>query len=508
MKNSHRVLFNTIILYINMLITMLITLFSTRWVLQALGEEDYGIYNLVAGVIVLFSFLNVAMSAATQRFMSYSQGEGKEDIIKKTFYYSVLMHIFIALVVVLLWEIGGRYFLENVLDIPDDRKSESIIILHCLSAGTFFSILSVPYQATVNAHENMLFLALINITEAILKLLSALCLLHFNGERLVLYGFLLMLISLNSYIIIRLYSRKHYKETIYTWEKVKDFIYFKTMFFFAGWNFIGSITSLLRNQGQALLLNVFFGVIINAAYGICNQVSGMLGFFTDSVIRAIRPQIVKSEGGGNRSRMLSLSLSTCKFSFLLLLFVGIPLYIEMPYVLTLWLKEVPEFTVDFCRLVIIMSLVRQLSIGISISLDSIGKIKWVQIFVGGLHIFVLPISYILLKLGYNPTAVLICAIVEEAVAVIVRIVLCHNIAGLGIKAFSKEVLIPCICLCLFCLFMINQISIILASSFIRLVLLSISNFIIVCLLAYGLILNHSEKKIINSILATIKLKIK
>lgn len=206
--------------------------------------------------------------------------------------------------------------------------------------------------------------------------------------------------------------------------------------------------------------------------------------------------------------MLSLSLSTCKFSFLLLLFVGIPLYIEMPYVLTLWLKEVPEFTVDFCRLVIIMSLVRQLSIGISISLDSIGKIKWVQIFVGGLHIFVLPISYILLKLGYNPTAVLICAIVEEAVAVIVRIVLCHNIAGLGIKAFSKEVLIPCICLCLFCLFMINQISIILASSFIRLVLLSISNFIIVCLLAYGLILNHSEKKIINSILATIKLKIK
>lgn len=231
MKNSHRVLFNTIILYINMLITMLITLFSTRWVLQALGEEDYGIYNLVAGVIVLFSFLNVAMSAATQRFMSYSQGEGKEDIIKKTFYYSVLMHIFIALVVVLLWEIGGRYFLENVLDIPDDRKSESIIILHCLSASTFFSILSVPYQATVNAHENMLFLALINITEAILKLLSALCLLHFNGERLVLYGFLLMLISLNSYIIIRLYSRKHYKETIYTWEKVKDFIYFKTMFF-------------------------------------------------------------------------------------------------------------------------------------------------------------------------------------------------------------------------------------------------------------------------------------
>lgn len=508
MKNSHRVLLNTIILYINMLITMFITLFSTRWVLLALGEQDYGIYNLVAGIIVLFSFLNVAMSAATQRFMSYSQGEGKEDTIKRTFYYSMLMHIFIAIMVVLLWEIGGRYFLENVLDVPNERKTESIIILHCLSTSTFFSILSVPYQATANAHENMLILAVINIIEAVLKLLSALYLLMFNGDRLVLYGFLLTLISLNSYIIIRWYSRKFYKETIYTWEKVKDFAYFKKMFFFAGWNFIGSITSLLRNQGQALLLNIFFGVIINAAYGICNQVSGMLGFFTDSVIRAIRPQIVKSEGGGNRRKMLSLSLSTCKFSFLLLLFVGVPLYIEMPYVLALWLDEVPEFTVDFCRLVIIMSLVRQLSIGISISLDSIGKIKWVQILVGGLHIFVLPVSYLFLKLGYSPTIVLVCAIVEEAIAVIFRIILCHNIAGLRIKTFFKEVLIPCVCICLFCLFITNQVSMLLASSFVRLVLLTVNNLIIVCLLSYGVILNPLEREIISSILVTIQLKVK
>jgi len=502
MKASNRVIVNTVILYGNMVVNAVIALMSTRWILEALGKVDFGIYSLVGGIIAMFSFLNVAMVAATQRFISYSMGQNKQDIIKETFRCSVLLHLAIGVIVLLIFEFMGDYFMHHKLQIPQSRMSEAMIVLHCLSVATFFNIITVPYQAVLNARENMLVIALIGICESIVKLVIAIVLLHYFGDRLVLYAVLMMSMFIFSMILNRIYCLWKYEEVKLNSHQPVNVKLFKQMVAFAGWNFIGSISSLLRNQGLAMLMNSFFGVIINAAYGIATQVNGQAQFFSRTIVRALQPQIVKSEGAGDRSRMKKIALTTCKIPFLMLSLVVAPLVAEMPFILKLWLGNFPDNSIIFCRLILLITLIMQIKMGLSIAIDSVGRIKWYQIVCGGLHFIVIPIAYFLYHIGYSPFWGLMIVFFEEILTILLTSLFSIKLAGISIKIYYLKVFLPSI-LTVFAVFTICYSGVSnIVNDWLRLGLFTTIYIAATCCISYFLILNKNERGIIKSFMTS------
>lgn len=508
MKAANRVIFNTFILYGNMVFNACFALLSTRWILEALGQEDFGIYNLVGGVIAMFSFLNVAMVAATQRFLSYSLGSNRFDIINETFKCSVILHIIIGIIVLIFFEFLGSYFMHHRLDIPINRLDEAIIVLHCLSITTFFTIVTVPYQAVLNAHENMLVIALISMVESTLKIAIAFILLTYTGDRLILYSILMMCLTIMGLLINRIYCWRHYIEVRINWKSKINTNLFRQMFSFAGWNFIGSISSLLRNQGLAMLMNTFFGVIINAAYGISTQVNGQAQFFSRTIIRALQPQIVKSEGAGDRERMKRIALTTCKIPFLMLSIIVAPLIYKMSFILNIWLKSVPENTIKFCILFLLITLVMQIKMGLSIAIESVGKIKWYQIVCGGLHFIVLPLAYILYKNGLSPIWGMYIVLCEELITIILTSIFAHHITGISLVDYYFRLLIPSIFSVITAYFISGIIVNPIQNNWINLVVFTLLYATVISVVSYKLILTKQEQNVLKSLTYSILTKFK
>lgn len=442
MKSSTRIILNTSILYGKMLITMLLTLLSTRWILAALGASNFGIYNLVAGLIAMFSFLNTAMSVASQRYLSYAIGTKSKENLKKTFYYSIIQHFFIGILIIVILEVLGTFFLNSILNIPLGRESDALFVLHCLAFSTFLTIITVPYQAIANSHENMLVIAAISIVESILKFTIALFLLSYLGDRLRMYAILMVLVSLVSMCIIRIFCKRKYEETHIKLMKIDDVVYFKKFLSYALWNLIGALGGIIKNQGIAMILNIFYGVVVNAAYGIANQVNGQLSFFANTMVKAIQPQLMQSEGAGERDRMLHLSVLACKIPTFLLIVLLIPLAVDMDFVLKLWLEDVPKYTVSFCQLILAYTIVYQSYHGIELSIHACGKIKNYQIWGYGIQILVLPLGYWALSEGYQPEIVLLISLFCGVINLFVTIYFAHKIANLNIRIYIKKYLLP------------------------------------------------------------------
>ena len=440
MRPANRVVVNTGFLYGKMLITMLISLYSTRLILNALGAVDYGIFNLVGGVIAMLSFLNGAMSVATQRYLSFYLGAGEKHKLKSVFNSSIVLHLVIGFIIVLLLEFGGLLLFNGTLNIPADRIGVAKIVFHFMVISTFFTINAVPYDAAINTHENFLFDALTGIFESIIKLGIAIWLIYTEVDKLILYGALIAGLTIIIRIIKSIYCFRKYEECRVRLTSYFDTGLLKEMFSFAGWNLFGSFCSVISNQGIAIVLNLFFGIIVNAAYSIATQVNGQLSSFSINMLKALNPQIVKSEGSGDRERMLRLAILACKLSFFLIAFFAIPIVLEMPFILNLWLKTVPDNTIIFCQLILILSLVQQLTVGMMSALFSVGKIKVYQIVVGSLLMFNLPIAYILLKFGLPAYSVFVGSIFLEIIAGCSRIWFAHKIAGLHIHNFISGTL--------------------------------------------------------------------
>ena len=494
-------------MYLRVAITMVITLLSSRWILMALGKEDFGIYNLVAGLLALLMFLNLSMSTATQRFLSYYLAKENGKYVSEVFYLSCFLHLCIAIIIIIIIEIGGQLMIKHFLQIPDGKYEVTMFVLHSLSISTFFTIISVPYNASLLTHENIFFVACVNILESILKLSTAIFLLYFTGPRLKVYAICIMGIQIMSTIIYRFYCNFKYPETKFSIHKLQNPSLLKEFLGYVGWNLIGSISSLCRTQGVSMLLNSFYGVAINAAYGIATQVKGQLSFFSSSIVSAARPQIVKSEGEGNRSRMLALSNSTCKMTFLMLSMITIPLIIEMDFVLRLWLKDVPEYTVSFTRLILLLNLIFQFSIGTSIGIESVGKIRTLQIIVGGMHFIVLPIAYFMLKCSLEPYTIFIMVIIEECIGIIIRLIISHNITGLNIYIFIKKVLLPStitffivFCVCYLFYFIMDE-------SVMRMMIIFLSSVLTMSILCLCYTLDEKEKIKILDMIKSVRLKL-
>ncbi|MDD2425871.1 MAG: lipopolysaccharide biosynthesis protein [Bacteroidales bacterium] len=430
---------NTGMLYIRMLFTMLISLYTSKVVLATIGIEDYGIYNVVGGVVTMFSFLSNAMLSGTQRFLSFELGRDDMVQLKKVFGMSVNIHVIIAVIVLIVAETVSLWFVNTQLTIPGERISAANWVYQFSVLSFVLVIVSVPYTATIVAHEKMNVFAYVSILEVSLKL-GIVFMLQLSGyDKLKFYavlGFLVTLLVQSTYV---LYCRKSFKEAVYSrfWDKAL----YKTLISYAGWNLWGNIAAVMMNQGVNILLNIFFGPVVNAARGIAYQVNGAVNGFVSNFQLAMNPQIVKSYAAGDNDYMHQLIFKGAKYSFFLLYVLCLPIIMETEMVLSIWLKNVPDYTALFCRLVLVATLINCVSGPLMTAAQASGKIKLYQAAVGGLLILILPVSYIFLKWGYPPHSVFYVTIGFYIIALLARLLIISPLVNLSIRKFTTEVIL-------------------------------------------------------------------
>lgn len=440
--NNRRIAKNTIILYLRMILLMLVSLYTSRVILSALGIEDYGIYNVVGGVVAMFGFINGAMATGTQRYLTFELGRKNYSRLRSVFITSVNIHLLIAFVVIILAETVGLWFLNNKMVIPDGRANAAMWVYQFSVVSTAVMFVSVPYNATIVAHERMSVFAYISIFEAIMKLSIALALYVFNGDRLILYGFMLLCVQVLVRIVYGIYCRRHFMETKYKFRFERSL--FLEMLSFSGWNLWGSSASIAMTQGLNILLNIFFGPVVNAARGVATQVQSVVIQFASNFQTALNPQIIKSYASKELFYMHSLIFHSSRFSFYLLFCLCLPVFIETDALLRLWLKEVPEYSSVFLRLILCASIIQSVSGPLMMSAQATGKVKVYQSVVGGILIMVLPAAYIVLKLGGSPQSVFVTEIAVCVVAFIARLLIVRSIIHFSLRKFFRDVILRCV----------------------------------------------------------------
>lgn len=439
-QNNKRIAKNTIILYIRTIFVMLISLYTSRVVLGALGVEDYGIYGVVGGVVSMFSVVSTSLSSAISRFITFEIGRGNKDKLKSVFATSKTIQFVIAGIVLLLLELIGVWFMETKMQIPPERLDAARWILH-FSLFTFcVNLLSVPYNACIIAHERMSAFAYMGIFDAAMKLLICFLVQHSPIDRLVYYGLLLMLLALITRIIYAIYCNKHFEES-----RVKagfDKKIFKEMLGFSGWNFFNSTAFILNNQGVNMLMNVYFGVVVNAARGIAVQVETAVMQFVNNFTTAINPQITKSYANGDLASMHKLVCRGAKFSFFSMLLLALPIIIEARQILDIWLKDVPEYTVVFVQLSLVMGMCDCIGNSGYTACMATGKLKRYSIIITSIGILEFPLAWILFATGTAPQAAYCSYIVIKIMVLIARMFLLQNMVGLKVGMYIKEVFLP------------------------------------------------------------------
>ena len=438
--NNKRIAKNTLLLYVRMLFGMLVSLYTSRVILQTLGVEDYGVYNVVGGVITMFTFLNGAMSSATSRYITFEIGKGNMEQLKKVFSTALQIHAIIALLIVILGETVGLWFLMNELVIPDGRMDAALWVYQCSVVTAVVTIMSVPYNADIIAHEKMSAFAYISVLEIILKLAIVYLLVVLPFDKLKVYAVLVLMVGLLIRYIYTRYCHKHFEESHYIHRIDKSLL--KEMSSFAGWSFWGNLAGILYTQGLNMMLNIFFGPVVNAARGIAIQIQGVVQQFVGNFQMALNPQITKTYASGELDKMHSLMFRSARFSFMLLFFLSLPIMLETNYILTLWLGIVPENTVIFARIIIAISLIYTIANPCVIANQATGKVKVYQAVVGGLLLLILPISYIVLKMGAPAYSVFIVHFCVESVAQFARMYMLRNMIDLPLWSYVKNIYLP------------------------------------------------------------------
>lgn len=439
MSNSSRIAKNTLALYFRQILIMLVSLYTVRVVLNTLGAQDYGIYNVVAGVVTMFGFLSGAMATASQRFFSFEMGRNEEGL-SHIFSVTLTIYAFLSVIIVVLAETFGLWFVCTKLVIPPERMTAAKWIYQCAVLSFLFTIMTTPYMSAIIAHENMNVYAYVSIVEAILKLAVVFLLKIVVADKLILYGILLLCVSVINTWLYRFYCKKHYREcrVKFVWDKEK----FSEMFSYVCWNLFGSAVGVFKNQMVNILLNQFFGAVVNAARAIAQQVSAAVTSFSQNFSTAIRPQIIKTYAAEQKDECISLTFRGCRMTFFLMYVFTLPLVLEMPFVLKVWLKNPPESAAIFASLVLIDALVDSVSYPIMTLAQATGKIKLYQGVVGGILLLNLPVSYVLLKCGLPAYSVLVAGICITFIAFIVRLFIVKVLTDFSIRRFFINVCLP------------------------------------------------------------------
>lgn len=438
--DNKRIAKNTLLLYLRMLITMTVSLYTSRVVLATLGIQDYGIYGVVGGVVTMFSFLNYAMSNGTQRFLTYELGRGEEGQLKKVFSMSIRIHILIAVIVLILAETIGLWFLYEKMVIPEERLYAAFWVYQLSVIATLIIIVSVPYNALIIAHERMSAFAYVSIYEAFAKLGIVYLLLLTETDKLILYAILILGVQVSVRIIYGYYCKMHFPESKY--HHYKDKKLFLEMLSFAGWNFWGNFAAMAFSQGINLLLNLFFGPVVNAARSVALQVQNATTVFASNFQTALNPQITKSYASGNFSQMHSLIFRSSKFTYFLMFLISLPIFLKIDYLLALWLKEVPQYSSVFLQLMLCISIIDAVANPLMTAASATGRIKKYQTCVGLILLSIVPIAYVALKLGAPPVSVFIVHLIIGIIAFVVRLAIVSPIISLSVREYIQMALLP------------------------------------------------------------------
>lgn len=437
---NKRIAKNTLVLYVRMLFTMGISLFTSRVILQTLGVEDYGISSVVGGVISMFTFINAAMVSSTQRYLNFELVRGDANQLRSVFSTSLQIHALIALAIIVLSETVGLWFLNEKLVIPEARMTAAMWVYQCSILSCAVSIMSTPYNAVIVAHEKMSAFAYISILDVSLKLLVVYLLVVLPFDKLIILAILNLLVQLFIRYIYTLYCHRHFPESYFQFRFNKTL--FKEMFGFAGWSFWGNLAAILYTQGLNMMLNIFFGPIVNAARGIAVQVQSAVQQFVGGFQTALNPQITKNYASNNLPQMHSLMFRSARFSFLLLFLLSLPVLMETNFILTLWLKTVPDDAVVFTQIMICISLIYTTANPCIIANQATGKVKIYQMVVGGILLLILPISYVVLKLGAPAYSVFIVHFCIESLAQFSRMYMLRKLIHLPLWQYMKNIYIP------------------------------------------------------------------
>ena len=438
-ENTKRIAKNTLMLYVRMLFSMLVSLYTSRVVLNTLGVEDYGIYNVVGGFVAMFSLISSSLSASVSRFLTFELGRGDMERLKETFSTSLLIHLVLAGIVLVLAETVGIWFLNTQMTIPAERLYAANWVFQASILSFMFGLSSVPYNASITSHERMSAFAYIGILDVVLRLLIVLFIAYapFQFDRLIVYSLLLVFVGMSLQCIYLWYCRKNFEECRFRLHFNKTC--WKEMNAFAGWNLIGCTAVLLKDQGVNILLNLFYGPILNAARGIAGSVNVAVCSFANNFMAALNPQITKSYALGDSEYVVSLIERGSRFSFYIIFIIALPILLETDFVLTLWLKQYPIHSINFVRLALLLSLCDILSNTLITLQLATGKIKNYQLVVGGMYLMNFPLSYFFLKIGFQPEVVYVVALMVAFCCLGLRLVYLNKMTGLIISEFVQRV---------------------------------------------------------------------
>ena len=491
-SNNKRIARNTVFLYIRMFFAMAVSLYTSRVVLSTLGVVDYGVWNVVAGVIAMFSFLNTSMSTATSRFLMFELGKEEKDNLRRVFSGACTIHLFIAIIVLLLGETIGLWFLQNKLIIPESRMLAANIVYQITIVSTMIGIIRVPFEASIIANEKMDVYAYIEIANIVLRLLIVFALVLISYDKLIVYGLLTLSVTVvvASFYVFYCYRNFRGCEFVLT----KEMCIIRPMLSFSGWDLYGNLSVVARTQGVNMLLNMFFTATLNAASGIATQVQGAVMSFAGNVVQAFRPQIIKSYAAGDKNRMSQLISKAAQYTTMLLMLFTIPLCLEINYVLGLWLKDVPRYTAIFCVYTLIFNIFTNIAGCVVYGIHATGKVKRVCIINGTLYLLVIPFSYITFRMGGEPQSAFIFNVFAVICGMLSNIYTLHLcVPEFEIKPFMVSVILKSsfiaaitIGLCYICKMNIE-------SSFIRLLINCCISVSCISIFTYFLIMSKSER---------------
>lgn len=492
---NSRIAKNTVLLYLRMIILMAVSLYTSRVVLDVLGIEDYGLYNVVGGVVTMFTFLSSAMGNSTQRYITYALGKGDTSELHKIFSTTCLIHWILAAIVLVLSETIGLWFLVNKMVIPEERIIAAHFVYQFSILACFVSIVSIPYNALVIAHEKMGTFALLSLFYALAKLGIVFVIQVANYDKLIFYAGLLLGVQLLDRMLYQVYCKRKFEESRHV--NFRHTTQLKEMTSFAGWSILPNLATVCYAQGINILLNLFFGPAVNAARGISVQVQGVVSNFVSNFQTAVSPQIIKSYASNDKGRLHTLVFKSSKMSYYLLLCMALPVLIEADYILSVWLKDVPEHSASFLRLTILAIVLNPLANPLCVANNATGNIKRFKVWESAICVSVIPISYLFLQMGFTPEVVFIIQIVLSFIVQFARVTLSRKDLHFSYFDYLRYVVSYVILVSIVSPIIPILVYFNTTSSLFTFTLVVLTCMVSVCLSAYSLGLNANEREAIN-----------
>ncbi len=506
-SSNTRIAKNSVFLTLRMFIVLIISLYTTRVVLKTLGVIDYGVYNVVCGFVAMFAFLNTSMTNGIQRFYNFSLGNKNGFSVTDVYNTALRIQLLLAIFVLVLIEAVGLWYINNKMVIPSDRVLSANWIFQFAIVSFLFVVMQAPYSAAIMSRERMDYYAFVSVLDAVLKLVIAFSISWFHDNRLIVYGALIMCISILNFCLYFVYAIKSFSEL--KLRKTKNKPLFKSMLSFSGWNMFGSFSGIMKEQGINLILNLFFGPVVNAARGVAHQVNGGLKSLVFNLSTAFRPQIIQSYASGNSNRTMKLTYSISKISIGVLYMAALPIVLEINYILDIWLDHVvPQHTSSFVCVVLLITFVDSLNAAVSGVIHATGKMMVYQLVSSGISLLCLPAAYIALKLGAVPEAAYLWTFIFAAISQFASLIILKTLVDYSIFDYCKKILLPFIVFVVLTAWIPYILHFYMREGVLRLIVVGIVSLIVTIPVFYFVVLNKGEKTMINKLVKSLFRKIR